>query len=176
MKIEKWSVNKEHSEIGFSVRHMMVSRVKGNFLDFSSEIEADLENLEGSPISFTIDASTIDTGNEDRDNHLRSVDFFDVEKYPEITFKATDIIKKSENNYELTGDMTMLETTLPVTFMVEYHGQIEDTSSGETIAGIHAFSEINRKDFGLNWNGVVEAGGVVVSDEVKITVDLQLRK
>ena len=120
--MKKWTVDTAHSEVGFSVKHMMISKVKGAFTSYEATVEANEEDLQGALIDFKIDVASIDTSNTDRDNHLRSADFFDVEQFPYITFKANDIIKKGDE-YELTGDLTMKDVTRPVTFEVEYGGK-----------------------------------------------------
>jgi polyisoprenoid-binding protein YceI len=166
----KWTVDESHSVVEFSVKHLMISTVKGNFNSFSAEIEADPSNLTDAAIEFTIDANSIDTRKEDRDNHLRSADFFDVEKYPQIKFKATNIVKESADNYDVQGDFEMHGVSKPVTFAVVFEGQAGD------VAGFSANTEINRADFGLTWNSTLETGGVLVSEKVKINLDLQLHK
>ncbi|WP_373895840.1 YceI family protein [Virgibacillus natechei] len=171
-----WNVDTAHSEIGFSVKHMMISKAKGAFDDFSAEIEANIEDLTDSKVEVKIDASSINTRQKGRDEHLRSADFFDVENHPNITFVATDIKKKSDNNYDVTGDLTMVGTTKPVTVDVEFEGQSKDPMSGNTVAGFSGETTINRKDFGLNWNAAVETGGVLVGDQVKIHVEIEAHK
>lgn len=166
----KWTVDESHSDVEFSVRHMMISNVKGNFKVFSANIEADPSDLTDATIEFTIDANSIDTRKEDRDNHLRSADFFDVEKYPEINFKATNIVKKTDDTYDVTGDFDMHGVSKPITFNVVFEGQAGD------VAGFSADTAINRADFGLTWNSTLETGGVLVSEQVKINLDLQLHK
>lgn len=166
----KWTVDDIHSVVEFSVRHMMISNVKGNFNAFSAEIEADPSDLTDASIAFTIDASSIDTRKKDRDDHLRSEDFFEVEKYPNIKFKATNIVKKSDDTYDVLGDFDMHGISKPVTFEVTFEGQVGDA------AGFSAHTEINRADFGLTWNSTLETGGVLVSEKVKINLDLQLHK
>lgn len=166
----KWTVDENHSVVEFSVRHMMISNVKGNFNIFSANIEGDPSDLTDASIEFTIDANSIDTRKEDRDHHLRSEDFFEVEKYPEIKFVATNITKKSDDTYDVTGDFIMHGTSKLVTFNVVFEGQVGD------VAGFSANTEINRADFGLTWNSTLETGGVLVSDKVKINLDLQLHK
>lgn len=172
----KWNLDKFHSEIGFSVRHMMITNVKGQFKEFDAEIEADPEDLTDASIEFTIDTSSVDTNASDRDDHLRSADFFDVENHPNIVFKATDIKKKSDNKYDLTGDFTMIGVTKPVTFDIEFEGVSKDPMSGDEAAGFTGSTTIQREDFGLTWNAALETGGVLVSNDVKINIALQIRK
>ncbi|QKY68865.1 YceI family protein [Lentibacillus sp. CBA3610] len=176
MARETFNVDTVHSEVGFSVKHMMISKAKGHFNDFDAVIEADPENLEDAKVEATIDVSSIDTKNNDRDDHLRSADFFDVENHPKATFVANDIKKKSDNNYEVTGDFTMVGTTKPVTFNVVSEGQSKDPMSGNIVAGFSGETTINRKDFGLTWNAALETGGVLVGDEVKITFEIEAHK
>ncbi|PIC79368.1 hypothetical protein CSV75_12285 [Sporosarcina sp. P18a] len=172
----KWNVDTAHSTIEFSVRHMMISNVKGTFNEFQGTIEADPQDLTDASVDFTIDANSIDTRKSDRDNHLRSADFFDVENYPNLSFKATTIKKTSNDTYDVTGDFTIKDTTKPVTFNVTFEGIAKDPMSGDEAAGFSGETKINRKDFGLTWNAALETGGVVVSDEVKIHIEIQLRK
>ncbi|TRM10942.1 YceI family protein [Lentibacillus cibarius] len=171
-----WNVDKVHSTIGFSVRHMMISNVKGTFNDFEGTVEADPQDLTDASVDIKIDANSIDTRRSDRDDHLRSADFFDVENHPNLTFKATNIEKKSEDHYDMTGDLTIRGTTNPVTFDITFEGMAKDPMSGDEAAGFTGSTTINRKDFGLTWNAALETGGVVVSDEVKINIEIQLRK
>lgn len=172
----KWNVDTIHSTVGFSVRHMMISNVKGTFNEFDGNIELDPTDLTDANIDFTIDANSVDTRMPDRDNHLRSNDFFDVENHPNMTFKATKIEEKSKDKYDMTGDFTIRGTTKPVTFEVEFEGMAKDPMSGDEAAGFTGKTKINRKDFGLTWNAAVETGGFVVGDEIKINLEIQLRK
>ncbi len=172
----KWNVDKVHSTIGFSIKHMMISNVKGTFNEFEADIVADPTDLTDAEIEFNIDASSIDTKVKDRDDHLRSGDFFDVENHPNMTFKATEITKKSDDNYDLTGDFTIRGTTNPVTFDVTFEGVAKDPMSGDEAAGFTGNTEISREDFGLTWNAALETGGFVVGDKVKINIEIQLRK
>lgn len=171
-----WNVDLAHSEVGFVVKHMMISKVKGTFDKFDAKIEADIEDLTGASIEVTIDAASINTRNEDRDNHLRSADFFNVETHPNLTFKSTNIQKKGDNEYDVTGDLTMNGVTKQVTLDVSFEGQSKDPMSGQTVAGFNGVTTISREEFGLTWNAALETGGVLVSDEVKIHFELQLRK
>ncbi|GGK04811.1 polyisoprenoid-binding protein [Lentibacillus kapialis] len=176
MAREIFNVDTVHSEIGFSVKHMMISKAKGHFNDFDAVIEVDPENLEDSKVEVTIDVSSIDTKNTGRDEHLRSDDFFAVEKHPKATFVATGVKKKSDNNYDVTGDLTITGTTKSVTFDVVFEGQSKDPMSGNTVAGFSGKTAINRKDFGLTWNAALETGGVLVGDDVNITFEIEAHK
>ncbi|MGJ9458624.1 YceI family protein [Oceanobacillus sp. CF4.6] len=171
-----WTVDQVHSEVGFSVKHMMISKAKGTFDSFDAVIEADVEDLTDSKVELTVDIASVNTRNEDRDNHLRSGDFFDAENYPKMTFVATDIKKKSSHDYEVIGDLTIKETTKPVTLDVTFEGQSKDPMGGATVAGFSGNTSINRKDFGLTWNAAVETGGVLVGEDVKINFELELHK
>ncbi len=168
----KWTVDASHTSVGFSVKHMMVSKVKGRFTGVEGTIEGNPEDLTGANINFKIDASTIHTNSEDRDNHLRSADFFDTETYPTITFVSTDIVKKGDDEYDLTGDMTIKDVTKKITFEAEYEGKGKNPWGVEVVA-FEAKGKISRKEFGLTWNQALEAGGVLVGDDIKITIDVQ---
>jgi polyisoprenoid-binding protein YceI len=168
----KWTVDASHTGVGFSVKHMMVSKVRGRFTGVEGTIEGNPEDLTGSNINFTIDASTIHTNSDDRDNHLRSADFFDTETFPKITFVSTDIVKKGDNEYNVTGDMTVKDVTKKVTFEAEYEGTGKNPW-GVDVVGFEVEGKISRKEFGLTWNQALEAGGVLVGDDIKITIDLQ---
>ncbi|MCC2252052.1 MAG: YceI family protein [Bacillota bacterium] len=171
-----WNIDTVHSEIGFSVKHMMISKAKGSFNNFNAVFEADVDDLTGSKLEVTIDVGSIDTRNKDRDDHLRSADFFDVENHPNMTFVATDIHKKSGNNYEITGDLAIRGTKKPVTLNVVMEGQSKDPMSGNIVAGFSGETTINRKDFGLTWNAALETGGVLVGEDVKIHFEIEAHK
>lgn len=171
-----WTVDTVHSEIGFSVKHMMISKAKGVFEKFDAVIEADVEDLTDAKIEVNIDPASINTRNEDRDNHLRSADFFDVENNPNLTFVATDIKKKSASDYDVTGDLTIRGVTKPATFDINFAGQSKDPMGGNKVAGFSGKTKISRKEFGLVWNASVETGGVLVGDEVTIHLELELHK
>ena len=169
----KFIADPSHSELEFKVRHLMISTVKGKFEKF--DVEADGEDIFSSNITVTVDTASINTNSADRDNHLRSADFFESEKYPNMTFKSKSFTKKSDDEYSLTGDLTIKDITKEVVIDVEYGGKMKDPWGNEK----HGFSldtKFNRKDFGLNWNAALEAGGVMVSDEVKIHGEIQLLK
>lgn len=169
--MKKWIIDPAHSEIGFSVKHMMISKVKGSFTSFDAEVEANEEDLTNALIDFKIDTASITTNNTDRDNHLRSADFFDAEQYPHITFKANEIVQK-DDEYELNGDLTIKGVTRPATFEVEYGGKGTNPWGVEVVA-FNAEGKINRKDFGLTWNQSLETGGVLVGEDIKISLELQ---
>lgn len=168
-----WIVDPSHTNVGFTVRHMMVSNVKGNFGKLEGKLEGDPMNLEESKIDFKIDVNTINTNNEDRDNHLRSDDFFDVENHPKITFTSTDITSTDTDIYDVTGDLTVRGTTKPTTFQVTRLGKVTNPW-GVPVVAFEAETKISRKEFGLTWNQTLETGGVLVGDEIKINVELQL--
>ncbi|HEY4551625.1 MAG TPA: YceI family protein [Bacillaceae bacterium] len=176
MAITKWSVDTAHSNVDFSVRHMMVSKVKGSFNDFSAKVEADPADLTTASLKFTINTASIDTRNEDRDNHLRSADFFDVEQYPELTFASTNIEKKGDSIYAVTGEVSLHGVTRPETFTVTFEGISKDPMSGAEKAGFSVEGTIKRSDYGLTWNAPLETGGVLVSDDVKISLEIQAAK
>lgn len=168
-----WTVDKSHSTVGFEVKHMMVSKVKGQFIDYTATIDAEkLEDLTAASIAFTFDVNSINTNSEDRDNHLKSADFFDAEKYPTISFQSTNITK-SGDDYKVTGDLTIKDVTKPVTFDVEYGGSGKNPW-GVDVYGFEAETKINREEFGLTWNAALETGGVLVGKDIKIKVELEL--
>ncbi|ALS79779.1 YceI family protein [Planococcus kocurii] len=169
--MKKWTIDATHSEISFSVKHMMISNIKGSFTSYEANVEANEENLQGASIDFKIDVASINTNNSDRDQHLLSADFFNAEQFPHITFTANDIVKK-DNDYELTGDFTMKNITRPTTFKVAYGGKGTNLWGNEIVAFTVA-GKINRQDFGLTWNQALEAGGVMVGEDIKITLELQ---
>ncbi|MEK4027046.1 MULTISPECIES: YceI family protein [Bacillaceae] len=169
----KFTVDQSHSSIGFEVKHMMVSKVKGNFDAYTAEVEAaDLTDLTTADIAFTFDVASINTRSEDRDNHLKSGDFFDAEAYPSITFKSTNISKDGDD-YKVTGDLTIKDVTKPVTFDVEFGGK-GTNPWGVEVYGFEASTKINREEFGLTWNAALETGGVLVGKDIKITVELEV--
>lgn len=167
-----WMIDSSHSTAEFSVRHMMVSKVKGRFGKVSGTVTGDLAKPATAVVDVTIDASSINTDNTDRDNHLRSADFFEVEKYPTITFKSTKI-EKAGNGWRMTGNLTMHGVTKQVELAVE--GPAAPIKAGKALrSGASASTRVNRKDFGLNWSRALETGGVVVGDEVDIHIEVEL--
>lgn len=169
----KWTVDQSHSHIGFEVKHMMVSKVKGAFDSYEANVEAEnLADLTGATISFKFDVKSINTRNEDRDNHLKSADFFDAEQFPAITFESTSIIK-SDDGFDVTGNLTIKDVTKEVTFETTFNGTGKNPW-GQAVYGFEAETKINREDFGLTWNAALETGGVLVGKDIKIKVELEL--
>jgi polyisoprenoid-binding protein YceI len=171
----EWKLDKAHSSVNFSVTHMVVSEVDGSFKDFSAEIKSEKPDFSDLVVSFIIDVNTVFTDNDKRDEHLKSPDFFDGQKFPTITFKSTSIKKISDKKYELEGDLTMHGATKKVKWEVKYNGTMKDPY-GNTRAGFKATTSINRKDYGVSWNKTLDAGGVAVSDEVALVVNVELTK
>jgi polyisoprenoid-binding protein YceI len=168
-------VDPNHSTAGFAVRHMMVSTVHGSFSGLKGTVDYDPANLGASKANLTIDATTVDTRNENRDKDLRSAKFFDVEKYPTITFVSKRVVPQGQGKFELVGDMTMHGVTKEVTFQVEGPMPPVKDGKGNLHSGATATAKINRKDFGLTWSGgALEGGGVTVGDEVELTVEIEM--
>ncbi|HLT57976.1 MAG TPA: YceI family protein [Limnochordales bacterium] len=170
--ITHWKVDPSHSLVEFSVRHMMFATVKGRFSKFDAVIKGDPNDLTSATFEATIDAASIDTRDEQRDGHLRSADFFDVEKFPNLTFRSRQVTKTGDNTYQVVGDLTIRDVTRPVTLDVEFTGQGKDPWGNQRI-GLRAKTSINRKDFGLTWNAPLEAGGFLVGDKVDITIEVE---
>jgi polyisoprenoid-binding protein YceI len=174
-RAEPWTFDMAHSRVGFSVRHMMVSNVGGSFHDVKATVDLDDKNLTKSTVEFTIAASSIDTQNADRDKHLKSPDFFDVAKFPSVTFKSTKITPAGKNKFKVTGDLTIRDVTKPVTLDVTLSDPMTNPW-GKTVRGVEATGKLNRHEFGLNWNKTLDKGGVLVSDEVKLEISGELDK
>ncbi len=174
MATTKWTIDPTHSEIGFKVKHMMFTNVSGKFKTYEATINTEDDNFENASIEFSADIDSIDTNNADRDNHLKSADFFDAENHPKLTFKATSFTK-SGDDYELTGDLSLRGVTKSVKLQTEFSGLMTDPW-GNTKAGLNISGKINRKDWGLNWNSALEAGGVLVGEDVRLNIELQLIK
>jgi polyisoprenoid-binding protein YceI len=174
--ITKWAVDPMHSEIQFKVKHLVISTVTGFFRGFEGSMETEGDNFEDAQISFAINIDSIDTNQTQRDAHLKSPDFFDAEKYPQITFKSTSFKKTGEDDeYKLTGDLTVKGITKQVTLDAEFGGSADDFY-GNTKAGFEVSGKINRKEFGLTWDAVTEAGSVVVGDDIKLIINVQFAK
>lgn len=170
--LTKWTIDKSHSEITFKVKHLVISTVTGKFKDFDASIETDNEDFENADISFEALIDSIDTGNEDRDNHLKSDDFFNAADHPKLTFTSTSFKKVDIGQYKLSGDLTIRGNTKTVELDVDYGGTVRDPY-GNTKAGFEINGKLNRKEFGLTWSAVTEAGSIVVSDEVKLNLNVQ---
>jgi len=165
-----WKIDESHSNVTFKVKHMMISTVSGEFEKFEGNVESAKENFEDAQFEFSLNVDSITTKNKDRDTHLKSDDFFNAEKFPKLKFKST-----SFDGDTLKGDLTIRNITKPVSLEVEYNGTAVDPY-GQTKAGFEFKGVINRKDFNLTWNGVTEAGNIVVSDKVRMIVDAQFIK
>lgn len=172
MTLQKWEIDSSHSGIHFSVRHMMVARVRGQFARWSGTILAPGGDLGRGQVKVVIDATSIDTGVADRDTHLKSADFLDVEHHPELTFNSTRVEDLGEDQYRVFGDLTIAGVTREVALEVEYAGKVQDPWGNER-AGFSARTAIERKNFGLTWNTVLEAGGVMVGDRIKIELEVE---
>lgn len=168
-----WNVDPVHSTAQFKVRHLMISNVKGEFRNVSGKLELDPANITNSRVEASIDAATINTREADRDTHLKSADFLDVEKFPTLSFKSDRISKKGEGELSVEGDLTIHGVTRKVTFEVEGPSPEAKDPWGNTRIGLSATTRIHRKEFGLNWNAALEAGGVLVGEEVTITLDVE---
>ena len=168
-----WEIDPVHSRAAFSVKHMMFTTVRGHFKVLSGHVHIDEQNPANSLVDAQVETASIDTGEPNRDNHLRSPDFFDAQQYPTMTFKSTSVEHAGGNEYNVIGDLTMHGVTRPATFKAEYGGQGK-TPMGTIAAGLNGKTRINRKDWGLNWNAPLEAGGWLVSDEVNIEIDLEV--
>lgn len=167
-----WAIDPTHSSIDFSVKHMMIANVKGSFHKFDAKVEADPEDLTAAKIEFEIDVNSIDTRNSDRDAHLRSADFFETEKYPSIRFVARSITSKGGGEYDVTGDVTIRDVTRTETFEVTFEGAGKDPWGNEKV-GFSAKGKVKRSDYGLTYNAVLEAGGVLIGDDIKISLDIE---
>lgn len=169
--MKKWTIDPTHSEVGFKVKHMMFTNVKGLFNDYSADIDFN-ENLNDANLQFEAKINSIFTNNADRDNHLKSADFFDADQYPTLNFKSTNI-QGNGSEYEITGDLTIKGITKPVTLNAEFSGLMTDPW-GNTKVGLNLDGKINRKNFGLTYNAALETGGVLVGEDVKLNAEIQL--
>ncbi|HCG02456.1 MAG TPA: polyisoprenoid-binding protein [Chloroflexi bacterium] len=170
-----WAIDPAHTVVEFQAKHMMISTVKGRFPEVDGAIKADLDNIENSSAEITIKAATIDSRNEQRDTHLRSGDFLDVENFPTVTFRTKSIEKIDDTHLKVRGDLTVRGTTRDVSLDTEVNG-FAKSPWGQEVVALTATTEINRKDFGLTWNVALEAGGVLVSDKVKFAIELEAVK
>lgn len=170
-----WALDNSHSSVKFNVEHLVISEVEGSFKMFDGNVTSTSDDFNNAKISFTVDVNSINTDNEQRDNHLKSDDFFNAEKFPKMTFTSTSFKKVKGNMYALEGNLTIRDITKKVTFAVAYGGTIKDPW-GNIKAGFKASGKIKRKEFGLKWNSLTEAGGAVVGDDVNMIVNVELAK
>ncbi|MDI1355150.1 MAG: YceI family protein [bacterium] len=175
MSKTKWNLDLSHSEVTFKVKHMMITNVSGSFKEFSLDASSEGEDFSSPEAVFRAKAASVFTNADQRDTHLRSAEFFDSEKYPDLIFKTRSFKKTDGDNYELQGDLTIRDVTKNISLTAELGG-IQKDPWGQTKAGMTVSGKINRKDFGLNWNAALEAGGVMVSDEVRINCEIQMIK
>jgi polyisoprenoid-binding protein YceI len=171
---DTYTIDKNHSDASFTIRHF-ASKVHGRFADFGGTIQADPAKPDASSVTFTIKATSIDTNNGDRDKHLRSADFFDVEKFPEITFQSAKFASTGKDSYAVTGTLTMHGVSKEITLPVTYLGSVKDPRGTER-ASFELSTKLNRKDYGINWNRALDSGGFMLSDDVEITIDLETVK
>jgi polyisoprenoid-binding protein YceI len=171
----KWAIDPTHSEVHFKVKHLVISTVTGSFKTFSGEATFEGDKLENAKINFSIDPASIDTNQEQRDGHLKSADFFDVANHPAITFESTALTHVKGDNYKLSGNLTMKGVTKPVEVDVESGGKAVD-GYGNTKMGFEVTGTVKRKDFGLTWNSVTEAGSLVVGEDIKLMANIQIAK
>ena len=171
----KWVIDPMHSEVQFKVKHLVISTVTGFFKSFEGSLETVNNDFEDADISFALDIDSIDTNQSQRDGHLKSPEFFDAAQYPHITFKSTSFKKTDDDEYSLVGDLTVKGVTKSVKLTAEYGGSTDDFY-GNTKAGFEVTGKINRKDFGLIWDGVTEAGSVVVGEDIKLVINIQFAK
>ncbi len=170
-----YKIDAAHSDITFKVKHLMITNVTGNFTKFDATMESEAADFSDAKISFEADTDSISTNNEQRDGHLKSDDFFAADKFPKLGFVSTSFKKTSDSEYVLTGDLTIRGVSKPVQLAVEYGGTMTDPY-GQVKSGFEIDGKINRKDFGLTWSAITEAGGVMVSDEVKLHLAVQMIK
>lgn len=174
-KTTSWAVDPAHSQIQFKVKHLLITTVTGSFKQFEATAETENDDFGTAKVTFTAHTASVDTGSEQRDQHLRSADFFNSEFYPEMSFVSTGMTRKNENSFEMQGNLTIRNITKPVTLNVEYAGMMKDPW-GNMKAGFELSGKINRKEWELNWNAPLEAGGVLVADDVNLHAEIQLAK
>lgn len=172
MKLSTWNIDATHSGIHFSVRHMVFAKVRGRFAQFGGQVRLDPAHLDQASVEVEIDGASVDTGVTDRDNHLRSGDFFDVERFPKLLFRSTRVEHVKGDRYRVIGDLTIRDVTREVTLDVEYNGVAKDPW-GNQRAAFTATTSLQRTDYGLHWNQVLEAGGVLVGERVDIELEVQ---
>lgn len=170
-----WKIDPIHSDIKFKVRHLLISTVAGQFKKFDATVESDKDDFSDAKITFEAEVDSIDTGNEMRDNHLRTNDFFDAANFPKITFVSDSLTKKSGEEYELTGDFTIRGITKKIKLDVTYNGKAKGLDGSE-LAGFEMTGKINRMDYGVKWNALTETGGIALGDEIKLDIAVEIKK
>ena len=170
-----YKIDASHSEVSFKVKHLMISTVTGKFEKFEGTLVTENIDISNANISFEADVNSITTNSEQRDGHLKADDFFNVEQFPKLTFNSTGILKVSDEEYVITGDLTIRDVTKSVDLKVEYNGEIVDPW-GQIRLGFEMNGKVNRQDFGLKWSALTEAGGIVLSDEVKLHLNIEMVK
>ena len=176
MEKTTWKGDLSHSELGFKIKHLMITNVSGSFKSFDIDVETKGDDFSTAKIKASLDMASISTNNDQRDAHLRNADFFEVEKYPEMKFESTKLEKIDDESFHLYGDLTLKGITKPVKLNVEYTGGVTKDPWGGERAGFAISGKINRSDWGVNFNGVLETGGLMLSEEVKINAEIQLVK
>lgn len=170
-----WTIDTNHSEITFKVKHLVISSVSGQFKTFEGTVESSKDDFTDAKIQFSADIDSITTGVDQRDGHLKSADFFDAANHPKLTFTSTQVTKKSDSDYEVKGDLTIRGTTKPIVLQAEFGGTQKDFY-GNIVAGFELTGKINRKEYGLHWSAVTETGGIVVADDVKLFANIEVIK
>ena len=171
----KWVLDPTHSELGFKIRHLMISNVTGKFKEFDASAETEGDDFSTAKLKAEVKVSSIDTNNQDRDAHLRNADFFEAETYPDMHFESTEVEKVDDDTFNIHGNLTIKDTTKPVKLISEYNGIVKDPY-GNTKAGFSLSGKINRKEWGINYNAALETGGVMLGEELKIQGEVQLVK
>lgn len=170
-----WSIDNSHTKVGFTVTHLVITEVDGQFNKYSGKIHTNGDSFENASVELTVDIASINTGNGKRDGHLKSDDFFNAEKYPKMTFKSTSMKKTGKNTYDLKGKLTIRDVTKNVVLNVTHNGTVNDPW-GNTVAGFKISGSLNRFDYNLKWNALMEAGGAVVGEDVELDIDLEVKK
>ncbi len=173
--VTKWTIDQMHSELQFKVKHLVISTITGTFNSFEGTVESETEDFSDAKIKFSIDVNSIDTNQDQRGGHLKSAEFFDTEKYPKISFSSTSFKKVKGEQYKLVGNLTVKDATKAVDLDVEYGGSATDFY-GNNKVGFEITGKINRKEFGLVWDGITEAGTIVVGEDIKLNINIQLTK
>jgi polyisoprenoid-binding protein YceI len=171
----KWVLDPMHSEVQFKIKHLVISTVSGFFKNFEGQLETENDDFTDAKIEFSLDINSIDTNQSQRDEHLKSVDFFNAEKYPKISFRSTKFVNKGNDEYALFGDLTIKDVAKQVTLAVEFGGSAADFY-GNTKAGFEISGKINRKEFGLTYDGITEAGAIVLGEDIKLLINVQFAK